>query len=58
MADFYFIFFMDWFDAYYALVDFRARVVKFHFPKDLILEWKSFSAVPKDRLFRKLRQES
>ena len=38
---------MDWLHASYASVDCRTWVVMFQFPNDLVLPWKSSSAVPK-----------
>ena len=38
---------MDWLHVCYALVDCRTQVVKFLFPKDPVIEWKSCSRVPK-----------
>ena len=50
MVEFHVILSMDWFHSCYALVDCRTRVVKFQFPKEHILEWKSSSLVFKGHL--------
>ncbi|KAH0784270.1 hypothetical protein KY290_003868 [Solanum tuberosum] len=46
---------MDWLHACYASVDCRTRVVKFQFPNESVLEWKSSSVVPKDRFILYLK---
>ncbi|WMV09566.1 hypothetical protein MTR67_002951 [Solanum verrucosum] len=40
---------LDCLSAFYALVRCRTRVVKIHFPNDLVLELKISSAVPKGK---------
>ena len=47
MIDFDVILGMGWLHACYAFVDYRTRVVKFQFPNELVLEWKSSSEVTK-----------
>ncbi|KAH0633421.1 hypothetical protein KY284_036207 [Solanum tuberosum] len=39
---------MDWLHSCYASVDCRTRIVRFQFPDDSILEWKSSSLAPMD----------
>ncbi|KAH0722658.1 hypothetical protein KY290_005316 [Solanum tuberosum] len=55
MEDFDVILGMDWHHACYASVDCRTRVVKFQFPNEPVLEWKSSSAVPKGRFISNLK---
>ncbi|KAH0776590.1 hypothetical protein KY290_008001 [Solanum tuberosum] len=47
MIDFDDILGMDWFHARNASLDCRTRVVKFQFPNDPVLEWRSSLGVPK-----------
>ena len=58
MVDFDVILGMNLFHACYASVYHRTQVVKFEFPNEPFLEWKSSSAVPKGHLFHTLRRES
>ena len=44
--------------ACYASVNSRTRFVKFHFPNELVSEWKNIYAVPEIVLFCTLRKES
>uniref|UniRef100_M1E0X7 Gag-pol polyprotein n=1 Tax=Solanum tuberosum TaxID=4113 RepID=M1E0X7_SOLTU len=46
---------MDWLHACYASVDCRTRVVKFQFPNDPVIEWRSSSAVPKGQFISYLK---
>ena len=55
MVDFDVILGMDWLHAFYASVDCRTRVVKFQFPNDLVLEWKSSSVEPKGHFISYLK---
>ena len=47
MVDFDVIRCIDWLYSCYASVDCRNRLVKFQFPNESVLEWKSSSAMPK-----------
>ncbi|XP_070022258.1 uncharacterized protein [Nicotiana sylvestris] len=40
---------IDWMAACYANIDCRAKLVRFHFPGEPGLEWKSNAATPKDK---------
>uniref|UniRef100_M1DKW3 Gag-pol protein n=1 Tax=Solanum tuberosum TaxID=4113 RepID=M1DKW3_SOLTU len=55
MVDFDVILGMDWLHVCYASVDCRTRVVKFQFPNEPALEWKSSSTVPKGRFIPYLK---
>lgn len=55
IIDFNVIHGIDSIHAFYVSVDCRTRVVKFKFPNDLVLEWKSSSAVPKCRFILYLK---
>ncbi|KAH0712585.1 hypothetical protein KY289_008544 [Solanum tuberosum] len=55
MVDFDVILGMDWLHACYASVNCRTRVVKFQFPNEPVLLWKSSSAVPKGRFISFLK---
>ncbi|XP_075077285.1 uncharacterized protein LOC142164021 [Nicotiana tabacum] len=35
---------MDWLSSCYAMLDFRAKIVRFQFPNEEVLEWKGISA--------------
>ncbi|WMV42012.1 hypothetical protein MTR67_035397 [Solanum verrucosum] len=47
MVDFDVILGMDWLNACYASADSRTQVVKFQFPNEPVIEWRSSSALPK-----------
>ena len=47
MVDFDVIRGMEWIHTCYASVDCRNRLVKFYFPNEPVLEWKSTLAAPK-----------
>ncbi|XP_070049519.1 uncharacterized protein [Nicotiana tomentosiformis] len=47
MLDFYVIMGMDWLAACYANIDCRAKLVRFHFPGEPVLEWKGNAATTK-----------
>ncbi|KAH0661984.1 hypothetical protein KY284_026915 [Solanum tuberosum] len=55
MVDFDVILGMDWLHACYASVDCKTRVVKFQFPNERVLEWKSSSTVHKDHFISYLK---
>lgn len=47
MVDFDVILGMNWLHFCYVLVDYRIRLVKFEFPNETFVEWKSSSTAPK-----------
>lgn len=49
MLDFYVITGMDWFAAFYANINCRAKIVRFYFLGDPILEWKGIATTPKGK---------
>ncbi|KAG5580601.1 hypothetical protein H5410_051228 [Solanum commersonii] len=49
MVNFDVIMGMDWLASYYANVECRTKIVRFHFPGEAVLEWKGYTAMPKDR---------
>ncbi|XP_070035448.1 uncharacterized protein [Nicotiana tomentosiformis] len=44
MVDFDVIMGMDWLSSCYAMLDCRAKIVRFQFPNEEVLEWKGSSA--------------
>ncbi|WMV37134.1 hypothetical protein MTR67_030519 [Solanum verrucosum] len=38
----------DWIHAWYSLIYYRTRVVKFQFPNELVIEWKCSNSTPRD----------
>ncbi|XP_070049785.1 uncharacterized protein [Nicotiana tomentosiformis] len=46
---------MDWLAACYANIDCRAKLIRFHFPGEPVLEWKSNAATPKGKFISYLR---
>ncbi|XP_070017120.1 uncharacterized protein [Nicotiana sylvestris] len=57
MLDFDVIMGMDWLAACYANIDCRAKVVRFHFPGEHVLEWKGNAATPKGKFISYLRAQ-
>ncbi|KAG5576138.1 hypothetical protein H5410_056272 [Solanum commersonii] len=55
MMDFDVILGMDWPHACYASVDCRTRVLKFQFPNEPVIEWRSSSVVPKGHFISYLK---
>ncbi|XP_070040013.1 uncharacterized protein [Nicotiana tomentosiformis] len=45
MVDFDVIMGMDWLSSYYAILDCRAKIVRFQFPNEEVLEWKGSSTL-------------
>ncbi|XP_019226727.1 PREDICTED: uncharacterized protein LOC109208142 [Nicotiana attenuata] len=48
---------MDWLAACYANIDCRAKVVRFHFAGEPVLEWKGNAATPKGKFISYLRAQ-
>ncbi|XP_070018094.1 uncharacterized protein [Nicotiana sylvestris] len=44
MVDFDVIMVMDWLSSCYAMLDYHAKIVRFKFPNEEVLEWKGSSA--------------
>ncbi|XP_070024952.1 uncharacterized protein [Nicotiana sylvestris] len=44
MVDFYVVMGMDWLSSCYAMLDCHAKMVRFQFPNEEVLEWKGSSA--------------
>ncbi|XP_015160207.1 uncharacterized protein [Solanum tuberosum] len=55
MLDFDVIMDMDWLAACYANIDCRAKIVRFYFPGEPVLEWKGNVATPKGKFISYLR---
>ncbi|XP_070029054.1 uncharacterized protein [Nicotiana sylvestris] len=55
MLDFDVIMGMDWLAACYANIDCRAKLVRFHFPGEPVLEWKGNATTPKSKFISYLR---
>ncbi|XP_070002054.1 uncharacterized protein [Nicotiana sylvestris] len=55
MLDFDVIMGMDWLEACYVNIDCRAKVVRFHFPGESVLKWKSNATTPKGKFISYLR---
>ncbi|XP_070042900.1 uncharacterized protein [Nicotiana tomentosiformis] len=55
MLDFDVIMGMDWLAACYANIDCRAKLVRFHFLGEPVLEWKGNAATPKGKFISYLR---
>jgi len=55
MLDFDVIMGMDWLAACYANIDCRAKIVRFYFPGEPVLEWKGNAATPKGKFISYLR---
>ncbi|XP_070056858.1 uncharacterized protein [Nicotiana tomentosiformis] len=56
MVDFNVIMGMDWFASCYANVDYRTKVVRFHFPGEPVIEWKRNIATPKGRFISYIKE--
>ncbi|XP_070010793.1 uncharacterized protein [Nicotiana sylvestris] len=55
MLDFDVIMGMNWLASCYANIDCRAKLVRFHFPGELVLEWKGNAATPKGKFISYIR---
>ena len=55
MVDFDVIMGMDWLASCYATVDCRTKMLHFHFPKEVILEWKGNIGTPRGKFISYLK---
>ena len=55
MVDFDVIMGMDWLASCYATVDCRTKMLHFHFPKEVVLEWKGNIGTPKGKFISYLK---
>ncbi|KAH0765074.1 hypothetical protein KY285_000945 [Solanum tuberosum] len=55
MVDFDVIMGMDWLASCYAMIDCRTKMLHFHFPKEVILEWKGNIGTPKGKFVSYLK---
>ena len=55
MVEFDVILGIDWFYAYYSLIDVNTQVVKFKIPNEPVEEWSSSSTVPKGHFISYLK---